>query len=79
MKNDTKTVADLRINEKGIIHSFQDEELSLQLMEMGCLPGTEVTMKHIAPLGDPICIYVSGYKLSLRVKEASTILIDPVE
>ena len=76
MKLNKKTVADLKLEEKGIIHSFNDEELSLKLIEMGCLPGTEVIMKHMAPFGDPICIYVSGYKLSLRLEEASTIIID---
>ena len=33
-----KTVADLKIGEKGIIVSFNDEVLSLKLLEMGCLP-----------------------------------------
>ena len=76
MKSNKKNVTDLKLEEKGIIHSFSDQEISLKLIEMGCLPGTEVIMKHIAPFGDPVCIYVSGYKLSLRLEEASTIIID---
>ncbi len=77
MHDPTKTeivkLADLKTGEKGIIHSFTDEEMSLKLMEMGCLPGDEVLMNFKAPFGDPVCIRVSGYNLSLRLSEASTI------
>jgi ferrous iron transport protein A len=71
----TKSVADLKVGEKGIIQFFKDELMSLKLLEMGCLPGTEVKLSCVAPFGDPICIKVSGYSLSLRKDEASTILI----
>jgi ferrous iron transport protein A len=73
MDKSHRSVADLKPGEKGIICCFNDEEMSLKLLEMGCLPGTEVTMKYAAPFGDPICINVSGYNLSLRIDEASTI------
>ena len=69
------SVADLRPGEKGIVKNFLDEYISLKLLEMGVLPGTEVEMKFAAPLGDPICIRVSGYDLSLRVEEAKTIAL----
>ena len=49
--------------------------MSVKLMEMGCLPGAEVTISNIAPLGDPIAINVAGYQLSLRKQEASTIIL----
>ncbi|MFC0185021.1 ferrous iron transport protein A [Pseudarcicella hirudinis] len=70
-----KTIADLKIGEHGIIRTFMDEVLSLKLLEMGCLPGTEVVMSHIAPFGDPIAIKVSGYTLSMRKEEAATIIL----
>lgn len=73
MKN--RSVADLRKGEKGIINGFLDDTLSLKLLEMGCLPGTEIQLNFKAPLGDPICISVSGYNLSLRLDEANTIAI----
>jgi len=60
-------LADLKIGEKGEIVGFTDELLSLKLLEMGCLPGTEVVLTHLAPFGDPIAIRVSGsYTLSMR-------------
>lgn len=68
-----RTVADLRPGESGTVNGFSDQELSIKLLEMGVLPGTEVTMRLVAPFGDPVCIEVSGYNLSMRMKEASTI------
>ncbi len=70
-----KTIADLKIGERGIIVNFTDEGLSLKLLEMGCLTGTQVTMTHIAPFGDPIAVKVSGYVLSMRKDEAATIIV----
>jgi ferrous iron transport protein A len=67
------TLADLKISEKAEIKGFTDEILSLKLLEMGCLPGTEVELTHLAPFGDPIAIKVSGYTLSMRKEEAATI------
>jgi len=63
---------------KGIsatIESFTDTDTSLKLLEMGCVPGEKIIIERIAPLGDPIAVHVSGYILSLRKEEASTILV----
>ncbi|MBC7450122.1 MAG: ferrous iron transport protein A [Cytophagales bacterium] len=75
MADPVKTVADLKIGEKGTICGFTDEETSLKLLEMGCLPGCEIVLDRKAPLGDPVCIKVCGYTLSMRLTEASTILL----
>lgn len=61
--------------EVAVISGFMDEELSTKLLEMGFLPGSSVTFNFSAPLGDPICVSVSGFDLSLRIAEASTISI----
>jgi ferrous iron transport protein A len=42
---------------------------------MGCLPDTEIILDFIAPLGCPVGITVAGYHLSLRKKEAATIVL----
>jgi ferrous iron transport protein A len=68
-------LSSLKIGQKGVIDSFTDVNISLKLMEMGCMPGEEVILDKIAPMGDPIAIKVSGYTLSLRKAEASTVLI----
>ena len=70
-----KNVAGMRPGEVGIVSGFTDDHLSLKLMEMGCLPGSAVRFNFKAPLGDPICISVSGYELSLRLEEAAAISI----
>ena len=66
-------LSQLKKGAQGIIKEFTDLELSVKLMEMGCLPGEKIKVERIAPLGDPIAVTVSGYQLSLRKQEASTI------
>jgi ferrous iron transport protein A len=77
MANPTKTttLAQLNIGDKGVIVGFTEEETSLKLLEMGCLPGCEILLDSKAPLGDPICIKVCGYHLTMRLEEASTIVL----
>lgn len=70
-----KSVRDLKIGERGVICCLQDPEMGLKLLEMGCIPGTEVKMNSRAPFGDPITIIVNDYTLSLRLDEAQTILL----
>ncbi|HEY4651744.1 MAG TPA: FeoA family protein [Pontibacter sp.] len=72
---DKKSVRDLKIGETGVICCLMDPEMGLKLLEMGCLPGTEVKLNSRAPLGDPITIIVNDYTLSLRLDEAETIML----
>jgi len=44
-----------------------------RIMDMGLTKGTEVTVRKIAPLGDPIELAVRGYELSIRKDEAAAI------
>ena len=46
-----------------------------RIMDMGLTKGTEVTVRKVAPLGDPIEITVRGYELSIRKDEAASIEI----
>jgi ferrous iron transport protein A len=66
-------LSQLAVGEQGIIKEFTDLEMSVKLMEMGCLPGEVIKVDRVAPFGDPIAVSISGYQLSLRKKEASTI------
>lgn len=72
----SRSVADLKVGEKGTVNGFTDASMSLKLLEMGCLPGTEVVLDFVAPLGCPIGISVAGYHLSLRKSEAKTIILN---
>jgi ferrous iron transport protein A len=58
------------------IKSFENDEIILKLMEMGCLPEEEITVWKKAPMGGPIYIMVAGYSLSLRMDEAEKINIE---
>lgn len=69
----------LKRDQKGRIVSFTDYELSLKLLEMGCIPGEIIEVVRIAPFGDPIAYSVSGYILSLRKDEAATVVIDRID
>ena len=69
-------LSDLKPGQEGIIKEFQNNDIFLKLMEMGCVPGEKILMEQKAPLGDPISVNVSGYHLSLRLNEAEHILVE---
>lgn len=75
MQIKVRTVADMIPGETAVISGFTDDQISVKLLEMGFLPGTAVRFNFTAPFGDPVCVSVSGYDLSLRLDEASTISI----
>ena len=52
-----------------------EDDVALRLLEMGLLPGVEVTVIRRAPLGDPIEVDVMGYRLVLRRSEALQISV----
>jgi ferrous iron transport protein A len=70
-----RTVANMKPGEMGVISGFTDDLIAVKLLEMGCLPGAPVRFNFSAPFGDPVCISISGYELSLRLEEAATISI----
>lgn len=72
-------LSEVKTGAKVKILSFNNDDLVLKLMEMGCLPGEEVILWKKAPLGDPVYILVSGYSLSLRLDEASAIEVEVTE
>jgi Fe2+ transport system protein FeoA len=53
--------------------------MSRRLMEMGLLPGTEVRVVRVAPLGDPLELRLRDYSLSVRRSEAAKITVRPGE
>lgn len=73
-----KLLCDLKVGEQGKIHHFNNENIALKLMEMGCLPGEVVTLERHAPMGDPIAISVAGYSLSLRKSEAASVVLEQI-
>lgn len=50
-------------------------QLKRRIMDMGITKGTEVYVRKVAPLGDPIELTVRGFELSLRKDEAQHVLV----
>jgi Fe2+ transport system protein FeoA len=50
--------------------------LRLHLLDMGVIPHTHVTVKRVAPMGDPIEIFLRGYLLTLRLDDAKTVEVE---
>lgn len=60
----------------GIIASIGGEgALRRHLLDMGLTPGTKVMVRKVAPMGDPIELFLRGYALSLRSDEAAQITL----
>lgn len=70
-----RTANDLRPGESATVCCLKDPQMALKLLEMGCIPGTQVRLAGRAPLGDPLMLVLGDeeYTLSLRVSEAITI------
>lgn len=71
-----KRLSELRVGKSAIIKEFENDDIFLKLMEMGCIPGEVVKVEQLAPMGDPISISVAGYRLSLRINEAEMIWVE---
>ena len=49
--------------------------LKRRIMDMGITKGTEIYVRKVAPLGDPVEVNVRGYELSIRKSEAENIQV----
>ena len=71
---------ELGIGNKGIVKTVGgDGALRQHFLDMGLVPGAEVTTVKYAPMGDPVELLIHGYKLTLRIAEAEKIEIEPAE
>jgi ferrous iron transport protein A len=66
----------LKRKERGVIADFDMHNIPLKLLEMGCLPGNEVELLEIAPLGDPLYLCINDTHLSIRKELAKEILVN---
>ncbi|MBO6119551.1 MAG: ferrous iron transport protein A [Lachnospiraceae bacterium] len=66
-----KTLRDVKIGETSKVIKIHGEgKVKRRIMDMGITKGTEIYVRKVAPLGDPIEITVRGYELSLRKDDA---------
>ncbi|MCD4672668.1 MAG: FeoA domain-containing protein [Anaerolineaceae bacterium] len=69
----------LNVGQRGIVVSVGSKgPVKRRMMDMGLVPGSEVSVLRVAPLGDPIEFRVKGYSLSLRKSEAKDIIVEVV-
>jgi Fe2+ transport system protein FeoA len=70
-------LSELKPKEKGtIVKVGGDGPVRRRILDMGVVPGTEVEVVRVAPLGDPVEFLIRGYHLSLRKEEAREILVE---
>ena len=72
-----KTLRDVKVGEKATIAKLHGEGvLKRRIMDMGLTRGTEVFVRKVAPLGDPMELTVRGYELSVRKGDAELIEVE---
>ena len=72
-----KTLRDVRIGDTVKVVKLHGEgAVKRRIMDMGLTKGVEVSVRKVAPLGDPIEITVRGYELSLRKADAEMIEVE---
>ena len=70
----------LRVGQRGIVVRVGGKgQIRQRMMDMGLVPGSEVKVVRVAPLGDPVEFTVKGYNLSLRKSEAAEIQVEVIE
>lgn len=73
------TLRDLTIGQSAEIEKVGGEgALRQHFLDMGVIPGAEITLEKFAPMGDPMELRIHGYELTLRLADAEQILVQPV-
>ena len=69
-----KTLRDLKVGDTSVVVRLHGEgALKRRIMDMGLTKGTEIYVRKVAPLGDPMELTVRGYELSVRKGDAELI------
>ena len=71
------TLRELAVGKSGLVLTVGGEKiLRRRLLEMGITPHTIITVKKVAPMGDPIELLLRNYVLTLRLEDAEKITVD---
>ena len=72
-----KTLKEAKIGETVKVVKLHGEgAVKRRIMDMGITKGTEITVRKVAPLGDPVEVTVRGYELSLRKADAEMVEVE---
>lgn len=77
-EGDKCKLSELKIGQKAkvIKLNIDNPEIRRHLLDMGITKGTEITIKKVAPLGDPVDIELRGYELCIRKEEMKNIDVE---
>ncbi len=71
------TLGEAKVKSTVIVSEIEgDKAYKRRIMDMGITKGTELYIRKVAPLGDPVEITVRGYELSLRKEDAGCVLVE---
>ena len=74
------TLKELQIGKSAIVDAVGGAgALRQHFLDMGLIPGAEVTLVKLAPMGDPMELRIHGYELTLRLDDAAQITVTPTE
>ena len=72
-----KTLKDVKVGETAVVAKLTGEgAVKRRIMDMGVTKGTTISVRKVAPLGDPIEVTVRGYELSIRKADAQLIMVE---
>ncbi len=71
------SLTDLTVGDRARVIGYRDEsKFAASLMSLGLIPGTTITVKRFAPLGDPVEIHFRGFRLALRPAESDCLELE---
>ena len=71
------TLGDAKVGSTVVVTKIEgDSAYKRRIMDMGITKGSELYIRKVAPLGDPVEITVRGYELSLRKADAEMIAVE---
>ena len=75
------SLSELKIGQTAVVKSINiaNKDVKRHLLDMGLTKGTSVTMKKIAPMGDPIDILLRGYELAIRKADLKQIEVEVIK
>jgi len=74
---ETKLLSELKPGDKGrVVKIGGSGPVHRRILDMGVVPGVEINVERVAPLGDPVDFKLLGYHLSLRKEEAQHVHVE---
>lgn len=76
-ENYVKTLKDIHVGKTAkVVRIHGEGAVKRRIMDMGITRGVEIYVRKVAPLGDPMELFVRGYELSLRKEDAKNIEVE---